>query len=93
MASEITGWLKKVWNLDNGVEGGCVDAVLSDTVDLVNPGYFEPRLLAGNIKFTDMFGNVGTLAFDQKELSRFKVRRIWSTGTTANMGIKIYYKE
>jgi len=77
---------------DFGVAGGCVDAVLSDTVDLAHPGYFEPRLLAGNIKVTDMYDNVSTLAFDLKELSRFKAKRIWLTGTTADMGIKIYYK-
>jgi hypothetical protein len=77
---------------DFGVACGCVDAVLSDTVDLAHPGYFEPRLLAGNIKVTDMYDNVSTLAFDLKELSRFKVKRIWLTGTTADMGIKIYYK-
>lgn len=84
--------LSKIYRNDIGVAGGCVDAVLSDTEDLPNPGYFEPRLLGGTIKFTDMHGNVGTMSFDAKELSKFKAKRIWLTGTTANLGIKIYYK-
>ena len=76
---------------DTGVYTGCIPAVLSDTVDLVNPGFIQPRLLAGNIKVTDVAGNVSTLAFDAKEVSLFKVARVWSTGTTANMGIVVIY--
>jgi len=92
MASELSSLVARLLKQDTGVETGCQDAVLSDTIDLVNPGYFEPRLIGGNIKYTDFHGNVGTLVFDAKELSRFKAKRIWLTGTTADMGIKIYYK-
>lgn len=124
MASEVTGWLKRIWlqgetgatntnqvetiltggtqttqiinsdgsQVDIGINGGCIDAVLSDTVNLLHPGYFEPRLIGGDIKYTDLYGNVGIMTFDKKELSRFKVNKIWLTGTTAAMGIKIYYK-
>ena len=74
-----------------GVCNGCVDATLSDTVDLANPGYIQPRLLAGNIKVTDVNGNVSTLAFDAKEVSLFRVKRVWSAGTTPNMGIVVLY--
>ena len=86
------GSAKLIDATDNvGVCNGCIDAVLSDTVDLVHPGYIQPRLLAGNIKFTDVNGNVSTLAFDQKEISPFRVKRVWSTGTTAAMGIVVLY--
>lgn len=76
---------------DNGVYTGCVAAALSDTVDLAHPGFIQPRLLPGNIKVTDVAGNVSTLAFDAKEVSLFKVARVWSTGTTADMGIVVIY--
>lgn len=74
-----------------GVCNGCVAAALSDTVDLLHPGYIQPRLLAGNIKVTDVNGNVSTLAFDAKEVSLFRVKRVWLTGTTADMGIVVLY--
>lgn len=74
-----------------GVARGSMAAVLSDTVDLATPGWIQPRLLAGNIKFTDVAGNTDTWAFDLKEISPMKVKRVWSTGTTANMGIKVIY--
>jgi len=83
--------IKLSGNSVNGVYGNSVIATLSDSTDLVNPGYIQPRLLAGNIKVTDMGGNISTLAFDQKEVSLFKVKRVWSTGTTANMGIVVLY--
>lgn len=92
MASEIAVLLSKIFKLDNGVEDGCEDAILSDTVDLKHPGFFEPRSLGGDIKYTDIHGNTGVMTFDVKEVSKFKVKRIWSTGTTAGLGIKIYYK-
>jgi len=94
----LTGGTQKTMLIDTsglqfnvGVCNGVNQAVLSDTVDLVNYGYIQPRLLAGNIKVTDVNNNVNTLAFDQKEISLFRVKRIWVTGTTANMGIVVYY--
>jgi len=78
-------------DIATSVCNGCVTAILSDTVDLAHPGYIQPRLLAGNIKVTDVNGNVSTLAFELKEISLFRVKRVWSTGTTANMGILIVY--
>ena len=74
-----------------GVCNGCIAAVLSETVDLSHPGFIQPRLLEGNIKVTDENGNVSTLAFDKKEISAFRVKRVWVTGTTANMGIVVIY--
>jgi len=68
-----------------------VAAALSDTVDLAHPGYIQPRLLAGNVKVTDVNGNDSTLAFDLKEISAFRVKRVWLTGTTADMGIVVIY--
>lgn len=65
-------------------------AVLSDTVDLLNYGWIQPTLLAGTIKYTTEAGNVTTRDFDLKEVSLVRVRRIWLTGTTANMGIVVY---
>lgn len=74
-----------------GVCNGCVAATLSDSVDLTQSGYIQPRLLAGDIKFTDVNDNVDTLTFELKEISPFRVKRVWSSGTTSNMGIYIYY--
>lgn len=74
-----------------GVCNSCVPAVLSDTVDLAQAGYIQPRLLAGSIKVTDVAGNESTLAFDLKETSLFRVRRVWNSGTTADMGIVVLY--
>ena len=78
-------------NSNKGVCNGCIPAGLSDTVDLAHPGYIRPTFLAGNIKVTDVYGNISTLAFDLKEVSLFRVKRVWSTGTTANMGIVVIY--
>lgn len=75
-----------------GVARGEEDAVLSDSVDLANPGWIQPTLLAGTIKYTTEKGNVRTRAFDLKETSLVKVKRVWSTGTTANMGIVVYFE-
>lgn len=75
---------------DLGIATREEDAVLSDTVDLDSYGWIQPTLLAGTIKYTTVAGNVRTKAFDLKEVSLVKVRRIWLTGTTANMGIVVY---
>ncbi len=74
-----------------GVCNGCVAAQLSDTVDLTQSGYIQPRALAGDIKVTDVNDNVNTLTFELKEISPFRVKRVWSSGTTANMDIYVYY--
>lgn len=76
-----------------GIALGEYDAVLSDTVDLVNPGWIRPMLLPGTIKYTTVKGEVRTAAFDQKETSLVQVSRVWLTGTTAGMGIVVYYGE
>lgn len=75
---------------DSGIAIREEDAELSDTVDLDSYGWIQPTLLAGTIKYTTVAGNVRTKAFDLKEVSLVKVRRIWLTGTTANMGIVVY---
>jgi len=67
------------------------NAVLSDTVDLANFGWIRPELLAGTIKYTTVNGDVKTKAFDLKELSLVRVRKVWLTGTTADMGIVVYF--
>jgi len=75
---------------DSGIAIREEDAELSDTIDLDSYGWIQPTLLAGTIKYTTVAGNVRTKAFDLKEVSLVKVRRIWLTGTTANMGIVVY---
>lgn len=75
----------------SGACNGCVAASLSDSVNLTNPGWIQPRLLAGTIKVTDMNDNVSSLVFELKEVSLFRVKRVWSTGTTADMGIVVLY--
>lgn len=74
-----------------GVCNGMAEAVLSDTADLAHPGYFQVRGNAGNVKFDPVEGASGqTMAFEAKECSLFRVKRIYSNGTTAT-GIVIYY--
>lgn len=75
----------------SGICDSCADAVLSDTEDLLNFGWIQPRLLGGNIKVTDVSGVTRTLVFDAKETSLMRVKRVWSTGTTASMGIVVYF--
>jgi hypothetical protein len=74
-----------------GVASGVGAVIPSDTEDLVNPGWIQPRISAGAITVTDMYGNVVTLDMDQKEVSLFRVRKVWSSGTDSNLGIFVYY--
>jgi len=74
-----------------GVAGGEYNAILSDTVDLTHVGWIQPTLLAGTIKYTTEYGEVMTRDFDLKEVSLFRVKRVWSTGTTPAMGIVVIY--
>jgi hypothetical protein len=71
---------------------GTLDSLFNDGTDL--PAYQEYRGLyigvAGNIKFNDHDGNtVGPIAVPQGVLP-FRVRRIWSTGTsvTSVLGLR-----
>lgn len=73
-----------------GVCNGTDAVTPSNTVDLTTPGYFEVTV-AGNVKFDPYVGAAGqTRAYDAKECSKFRVKRIYATGTTAT-GIVIYY--
>jgi hypothetical protein len=91
MSSEITGQLNRLNKRHFGVCDGINTAVLSDTVDLINPGWIQPRTTAGDIVVMDMHGNTVTLTFELNEVSLFRVKRILLTGTTASMGIVVYY--
>lgn len=74
----------------NGVCNGTDAAATSNTVDLPNPGYFEVGV-AGTVKFDPIIGTAGqTRSFDAKECSKFRVKRIYVTGTSAT-GIVVYY--
>lgn len=75
-----------------GVCNASILANISDTVDLLHPGYIQPRLLGGTVVVTDMDNNDSTLELDLKECTLFIVKRVKSTGTTPNMGIRVYYK-
>lgn len=82
---------EEFFGINVGVADDEYDAVLSDTVDLAHPGWIQPLLLAGTIKYTTARGSVRTRAFDLKEVSPFRVKRVWSNGTTADMGIVVIY--
>lgn len=93
---------KAIWTLNDNiislagimgrgtVLGVDVSPVVSDIANLINAGYIQVRGDAGDIKFTDYRGNIATLSFAADEVSYFKVKQIWSTGTTAT-GIVILY--
>ncbi|MFZ4545871.1 MAG: spike base protein, RCAP_Rcc01079 family [Bacteroidales bacterium] len=73
-----------------GVCNGTDVAATSNTVDLPNPGYFEVAV-AGTVKFDPILGAAAqTRNFEAKECSKFRVKRIYVTGTSAT-GIVIYY--
>ena len=74
-----------------GIANGEYAATLSDTVDLAHSGWFQPTLLDGTVKYTTVNGDVVTRDYVVGETSLVRVKRIWSTGTTADMGIKVYY--
>lgn len=70
---------------------GTDSAVTSDTADLAKPGYFDVRGNTGTVKFDPVEGAAGqTLTFAAGECSKFRVKKIYATGTTAT-GIQIYY--
>ena len=88
-AHSTNDFLRAIYANTGVCEG--TDAVTpSNTVDLARPGFFEVTG-AGNVKFDPINGAAGqTRAFDAKECSKFKVKRIYAAGTTAT-GIVIYY--
>lgn len=87
--------------LMNGVCSGCEVAVLSDTEDLPHPGFIQPRTAGGDIKVNDMYGNTVTLTFASKEVSLFRVSRVWENVTEESseesstppeyLGIVVYF--
>jgi hypothetical protein len=86
---EIYDALNLAWLKNEGIAYGSYLCTPSNTVDLPIPGWFEPRLAGGTIKFTPVKGADRTLTFDIKELSKVQAKRIWATGTTATE-IEIY---
>lgn len=78
-------------NIEFGVATGCIAVTPHNTNLLPHIGWFEVRGNAGNVAFVDEDGNPSlVLAFDQKELSKFRVKQILATGTTAT-DIYLYY--
>ena len=75
----------------SGVCNGTDVVTPNNDADLSNPGYFEITG-AGNVKFDPVLGVAGqTRAFADGALSKFRVKRIYATGTTATGNIYIYY--
>ncbi len=64
---------------------------LSDSVDLPVSGYIFPTLKAGTVKVTPINGDDITLTLEVNELIPVAVRRVWSTGTDADLGIVVIY--
>ena len=78
---------------DQAICDGVEPAAPSNQSDLSHPGFFEVRGNAGNVKFdpVDPTAPQGqTIAFAAGELSKFRVKRIYATGTLAT-GIVIYF--
>lgn len=74
-----------------GVTGGCLPAVLSETVDLVNPGWIMAETSGGTVVISDMLGNKTTHHLDVKQLFPTRVKRVWLSGTTVGMGIFVHF--
>lgn len=86
----MEGQDNKQYPTGNGVCNGTDEAVLSNTADLPNAGYFEVTG-PGNVKFDPIQGAAGqTRPFTAGAVSKFRVKRIYETGTTAT-GIYIHY--
>lgn len=73
-----------------GIASGAYDVTPNDSANLSHPGWIQPRAKEGTIKFTDMLDQEHTWSFDQKEVSVCLVKKVFSTGTTADMGIVVY---
>ena len=90
MANTMNDLPQTQYPTGNGVCNGTDDVTPSNTLDLPNPGYFSVTG-AGNVKFDPIIGSAGqTRAFASGEVSKFRAKRIYATGTTAT-GILIYY--
>ena len=79
-------------NKSTGIARGEFTAVLSDTEELAHVGWIQPRLAGGTIKYVTEYGETLTRVFDQKEVSLVKVKQIFLTGTTADLGITVFYE-
>ena len=90
MANTINDLPQVQYPAGNGVCNGTDSVTPSNTADLPNPGYFSVTV-AGNVKFDPILGAAGQIrAFEAGEVSKFRVKRIYDTLTTAT-GILIYY--
>jgi hypothetical protein len=63
----------------------------SDVTDLPVSGYIFPTLKAGTVTVTPINGDNLTLTLEVNELIPIAVRRVWSTGTDADLGIVVIY--
>lgn len=82
-------------NYDNksgsGVCNGCDAVTPNNTKNLPNWGYIEVRGDAGTVKFDPVVGATGqTLTFASGECSKFRVKQVYATGTSATT-IVVYY--
>ena len=88
--SELIAALAQLFKPSVGVCDGYLPVTPSDDNDLAHPGFIECLTASGNIKFTDVNGNTNTKAFELNDTSKFRVKRVFSTDTTAT-GIVVYY--
>jgi len=68
---------------DSIVARGCVLAAKSDTVNLAREGYVIVLGAAGDVKVLTSEENIVTLPLLPKEVIPLRVKRVFSTGTTA----------
>lgn len=74
-----------------GPARGVISVTTSDTVDLPNGACRGMHCnAAGNIKFTDLYGNSVTLTVTAGVPIPYAAKRIWSTGTTATGIFALY---
>ena len=66
-------------------------ALLSDTVDLVDPGFVVCKGVAGNVAVIDYMGNTSIYPIGLNETLPVIITRVKSTGTTAT-GLWLYVR-
>lgn len=73
-----------------GICDGYAAVTPNDSADLDNAGWIECRTAAGTMAFVDNKGASGTITLSLYETTKFRVRRVLSSGTSAT-GLVVYY--
>ena len=78
-------------DINDAVCNSCVAVTPSNTEDLANYAFIQVRGNAGNVKVLPAIGDTPiTLAMEAKEMTWFRVRRVYAPDTTATTIVAMY---